>query len=152
MEFLECEDNTFLLNFYTKNKFKLFDVRTTIPVHGNEPHRLNQLLKFKIYIVKRLIINIVLIIKRFFHTYSTKPEYSYLKIKVQITCHTMILTYQNQQIKQNYLNDGMTKKPMAKRASILYLFFDYWAAAASGKYVWFTSINELMIRLPLSDT
>ncbi len=46
MEFLECEDNTFLLNFYTKNKFKLFDVRTTIPVHGNEPHRLNQLLKF----------------------------------------------------------------------------------------------------------
>lgn len=46
MEFLECEDNEFLLNFYNRNKFKLFDVRTTIPTHSNEPHQLNQLLKF----------------------------------------------------------------------------------------------------------
>lgn len=46
MEFLECEDNPFLMNFYTRNKFKMFDVRTTVPTHGEEPHQLNQLLKF----------------------------------------------------------------------------------------------------------
>ena len=46
MEFLECEDNVFLLDFYSQNKFKLFDVRITNPVCGNEPHKLNQLLKF----------------------------------------------------------------------------------------------------------
>lgn len=46
MEFLECEDNDFLLNFYTRNKFKMFDVRTTKPFYDEEPHYLNQLLKF----------------------------------------------------------------------------------------------------------
>ncbi len=46
MEFLECEDNAFLLDFYKQNKFKLFDVRITAQAHGNEPHKLNQLLKF----------------------------------------------------------------------------------------------------------
>ena len=46
MEFLECEDNRFLMDFYSRNKFKMFDVRTTTPVHDGEPHRLNQLLKF----------------------------------------------------------------------------------------------------------
>lgn len=46
MEFLECEDNQFLMDFYTRNKFKLFDVRTTVPTHGEAPHQLNQLLKF----------------------------------------------------------------------------------------------------------
>lgn len=46
MEFLECEDNQFLMDFYTRNKFKLFDVRTTVPAHGEDPHQLNQLLKF----------------------------------------------------------------------------------------------------------
>jgi len=46
MEFLECEDNPFLMDFYTRNKFKMFDVRTTVPTHGEEPHQLNQLLKF----------------------------------------------------------------------------------------------------------
>ena len=46
MEFLECEDNEFLLNFYTRNHFKPFDMRTTVPVHDSEPHTLHQLLKF----------------------------------------------------------------------------------------------------------
>ena len=46
MEFLECEDNRFLMDFYSRNKFKMFDVRTTTPVHDGEPHQLNQLLKF----------------------------------------------------------------------------------------------------------
>jgi hypothetical protein len=47
MEFLECEDNEFLLNFYTQNHFKPFDMRTTVPAHEeNEPHILHQLLKF----------------------------------------------------------------------------------------------------------
>ena len=46
MEFLECEDNCFLMNFYMQNKFKMFDIRTTVPTHGEEPHQLNQLLKF----------------------------------------------------------------------------------------------------------
>lgn len=48
MEFLECEDNKFLMDFYTRNKFKMFDVRTTVPTRGEgeDPHQLNQLLKF----------------------------------------------------------------------------------------------------------
>lgn len=46
MEFLECEDNKFLMDFYTRNKFKVFDVRTTVPTPGECPHQLNQLLKF----------------------------------------------------------------------------------------------------------
>lgn len=52
MEFLECEDNEFLLNFYTRNHFKPFDMRTTVPVHDSEPHTLHQLLKF-IYSCKK---------------------------------------------------------------------------------------------------
>lgn len=46
MEFLECEDNEFLLNFYTQNHFKPFDIRQTIPLHEEAPHALHQLLKF----------------------------------------------------------------------------------------------------------
>lgn len=46
MEFLECEDNKFLMDFYNQNKFKMFDVRITTSIYGEEPHRLNQLLKF----------------------------------------------------------------------------------------------------------
>jgi hypothetical protein len=46
IEFLECEDNEFLLNFYTKNHFKPFDIRTTTLEHNHEPHTLHQLLKF----------------------------------------------------------------------------------------------------------
>lgn len=46
MEFLECEDNKFLMDFYSRNKFKMFDYRITTPLHGDKPHRLNQLLKF----------------------------------------------------------------------------------------------------------
>lgn len=46
MEFLECEDNEFLLNFYIQNHFKPFDMRTTVPVHAGESHVLHQLLKF----------------------------------------------------------------------------------------------------------
>lgn len=46
IEFLECEDNDFLLNFYTQNHFKPFDTRPTIPIHNGESHQLHQLLKF----------------------------------------------------------------------------------------------------------
>ena len=45
MEFLECEDNEFLLSFYTQNHFKPFDTRITAS-QNNEPHTLHQLLKF----------------------------------------------------------------------------------------------------------
>ena len=45
MEFLECEDNEFLLSFYTQNHFKPFDTRITVS-QNNEPHTLHQLLKF----------------------------------------------------------------------------------------------------------
>lgn len=45
MEFLECEDNDFLLNFYISNHFKPFDIRTTSSRNG-ESHILHQLLKF----------------------------------------------------------------------------------------------------------
>ena len=44
MEFLECEDNEFLLNFYTRNHFKPFDTRITAS-QNNKPHILHQLLK-----------------------------------------------------------------------------------------------------------
>ena len=44
MEFLECEDNEFLLSFYTQNHFKPFDTRITAS-QNNEPHTLHQLLK-----------------------------------------------------------------------------------------------------------
>lgn len=46
MEFLECEDNEFLLNFYTQNHFKPFGIRFTVPTPGKEPNCLHQLLKF----------------------------------------------------------------------------------------------------------
>ena len=42
MEFLECEDNEFLLQFYTQNHFKLFSTRITT----SSNHTLHQLLKF----------------------------------------------------------------------------------------------------------
>lgn len=45
MEFLECEDNEFLLRFYTKNRFKLFDKRIATSQDGKQ-HTLHQLLKF----------------------------------------------------------------------------------------------------------
>lgn len=45
MEFLECEDNEFLLNFYTQHNFKPFDTRITTS-QNNKPHTLYQLLKF----------------------------------------------------------------------------------------------------------
>lgn len=45
MEFLECEENEFLLNFYNKNHFKPFDTRVTAS-RNNEPYILHQLLKF----------------------------------------------------------------------------------------------------------
>ena len=45
MEFLECENNEILLNFYIQNHFKPFDTRIAIS-KNNEPHTLHQLLKF----------------------------------------------------------------------------------------------------------
>ncbi len=45
MEFLECEDNEFLLNFYKENHFKQFGSRVTVS-KNNKPHVLHQLLKF----------------------------------------------------------------------------------------------------------
>ena len=45
IEFLECEDNDFLLNFYMQNHFKPFDTRITASLN-NAPHILHQLLKF----------------------------------------------------------------------------------------------------------
>lgn len=42
MEFLECEDNEFLLQFYTQNHFKPFSTRITT----SSNHTLHQLLKF----------------------------------------------------------------------------------------------------------
>ena len=45
MEFLECEDNEFLLNFYTQNHFKPFNTRVASS-YDNKPHTLHQLLKF----------------------------------------------------------------------------------------------------------
>lgn len=45
IEFLECEDNRFLLNFYIENHFKPFDTRITTS-KNTEPHTLHQLLKF----------------------------------------------------------------------------------------------------------
>lgn len=43
LEFLECDDNKFLMNFYTRNGFRLFNSRIT---KGENPRKLNQLLKF----------------------------------------------------------------------------------------------------------
>ncbi|MBQ7067534.1 MAG: GNAT family acetyltransferase [Synergistaceae bacterium] len=43
IEFLECEDNEALMNFYERNGFRFFNSRVT---QGESPHKLNQLLKF----------------------------------------------------------------------------------------------------------
>ena len=43
VEFLECEDTPFLLDFYAKNGFKMFDSRIT---DGEEREKLIQLLRF----------------------------------------------------------------------------------------------------------
>lgn len=45
IEFLECEDNPFLLRFYTQNHFKQFDTRTAISACNKSPYILHQLLK-----------------------------------------------------------------------------------------------------------
>ena len=44
LEFLECDDNPFLLDFYTSHGFRPFDTR--IVVSEDESHVLHQLLKF----------------------------------------------------------------------------------------------------------
>ncbi len=44
------------------------------------------------------------------------------------------------------------KETLGKMVIYTTLIFNHWVAAASGKYVWLTPINEFMIRLPLSDT
>ena len=46
VEFLECEDNPFLLDFYAENGFKAFDRRTVTPSDNEHPHELVQLLRF----------------------------------------------------------------------------------------------------------
>ena len=46
VEFLECEDNPFLLDFYAENGFKAFDRRTATPSDNESPHELVQLLRF----------------------------------------------------------------------------------------------------------
>ena len=43
LEFLECDDNEALMNFYIRNGFRFFNTRITL---GENPHKLNQLLKF----------------------------------------------------------------------------------------------------------
>ena len=43
IEFLECEDNEALMNFYERNGFRFFNSRVA---QGESPHKLNQLLKF----------------------------------------------------------------------------------------------------------
>ena len=45
VEFLECEDNDFLLDFYARNYFKPFDARMIVSEDG-ETRKLHQLLKF----------------------------------------------------------------------------------------------------------
>ncbi len=46
MEFLECEDNEFLLNFYAQNHFKPFGTRIASTSENGKPFLLYQLLKF----------------------------------------------------------------------------------------------------------
>ena len=46
IEFLECEDKSVLMDFYTNNGFRFFDTRVTSSPNDTEPHLLNQLLKF----------------------------------------------------------------------------------------------------------
>ena len=45
VQFLECEDSEFLLDFYAKNHFKEFDTRFVVPEAG-DTYMLHQLLKF----------------------------------------------------------------------------------------------------------
>ena len=45
VQFLECEDNEFLLDFYAQNHFKQFDTRFVVPETG-DTYMLHQLLKF----------------------------------------------------------------------------------------------------------
>ncbi|EFU77606.1 hypothetical protein HMPREF0381_0562, partial [Lachnoanaerobaculum saburreum DSM 3986] len=45
MEFLECADSKFLLDFYERNHFKRFNTRIA-NLQYNEPYVLHQLLKF----------------------------------------------------------------------------------------------------------
>lgn len=45
IEFLECEDNAFLLDFYTKNHFKPFNIRMCNPDSEADSQLLYQLLK-----------------------------------------------------------------------------------------------------------
>ena len=44
VEFLECEDNDFFLDFYAKNRFKHFDTRFVVPETG-DTYMLHQLLR-----------------------------------------------------------------------------------------------------------
>ena len=46
IEFLECEDNEFLLDFYQNNKFTPFNKRVSKSYKSKEEHTLHQLLKF----------------------------------------------------------------------------------------------------------
>jgi len=46
VEFLEYEDNPFLLAFYAENGFKAFDRRTVTPSDNDSPHELAQLPRF----------------------------------------------------------------------------------------------------------
>lgn len=46
VEFLECEDNPFLLDFYTANNFQPFDERITQHIGSHDSYKLHQLLKF----------------------------------------------------------------------------------------------------------
>ncbi len=46
LEFLECESNSFLMDFYVNNKFKPFSTRVTTSKYDGKPILLNQLLKF----------------------------------------------------------------------------------------------------------
>ena len=46
LEFLECEDNKFLLQFYQENQFKVFDKRVEASKRSSNPRVLHQLLKF----------------------------------------------------------------------------------------------------------
>lgn len=45
IQFLECKNNEFLLDFYTRNHFKPFDTRV-VTSPNSEPYVLHQLLKF----------------------------------------------------------------------------------------------------------
>ena len=44
VQFVECEDNDFLLNFYNNHEFKIFDSRMTEP-KGANPRKLYQLIR-----------------------------------------------------------------------------------------------------------